>query len=189
MDTSGETYSYETPSWAVGILCLLSVAIAVAFLLGAATWSRWADGAPGIVRWLLVLVGLVFAFAGLKPGNWKPWRYFLADESGLRFPSECPETPRTDWLVVPWSRVGEIRVDRFHDASSGVSIELELTDEEIGRYFRDVGSKKLIFGEKLRDGSGTFRVGYSNRFRNRERAVATLNRLKTAARQAVAPGR
>jgi hypothetical protein len=182
MATSAETYSYETPSWAVITLCMAAVGIAAACLLGAYTWSRWADGAPGIVRWLLVLVGIVFAFAGLKPGNWKPWRYFVADASGLHFPSDCPETANTTWLVVPWSKVGEIRADRFHDRSSGVSMALQLTDEEIRRYFGDVAAKKVIFSEKVREGSNTFRVGYSNLFRDRDRAVAALNRLKASAR-------
>jgi hypothetical protein len=59
--------------------------------------------------------GFIFLFADAMPKNWKPWWYFIADAHGLRFPSQCPQTKKSQWLSVPWDRVGTVKKESFYD--------------------------------------------------------------------------
>jgi len=167
-------YYYETPMWSVTALC--SVAVLLAFLCFAAFhyWAGWAGGAPTVIRWLLLLMGLVFLTAGIRPRHWRPWRYFYADEDG---PSECPETKDTKWLMVPWARIGSIKRRTFYGRYKGPSIELLLKDDEIDPFFTADKLTKRFSGRPALE-NGFFTVGYSNDFINIDHAVRTLNQMK-----------
>ena len=175
---SAERYDYGTPKWAVVMLCAIAIAVSLLCFTGILYWRAWAAQAPIILRWIILLpMGLVFLVAGLKPGNWKAWRYFYADPQGIHFPSECPETGNTQWLSVPWKHVGAIKKEVFYSRYKGPSIELSLQDEEINRFFGDIKLKRLFFDKAARR-DGYFKVGYSNAFMRPDDVVKVLNEFK-----------
>ena len=163
--------------WAVAALCLLAIGFSILCFIAFEHWDRWAGEAPPLLRWFFLLMGAIFLIGGFRPRNWKPWRYFIADRFGIHFPSESPETNITEWLMVPWKRVGDIKKDVFYGGYKGPSIELVLSDEEIDRFFRNDKLTRKIFGRQIRD-KGFFRVGYSNAFQRPEQAVRILNQFK-----------
>lgn len=171
---SGRKYDYETPMWAVAILCSLAV---VFFFLCVIAFTKWLHDEPIFVKWFVLLIGIGFLTAGIRPRNWKPWRYFYADNEGIHFPSECPETKGTTWLLVPWDRVGSIKEDVFYGGHQGLSIELLLQDGEIHRFFRNLKLTKMFFGQEVRE-NGYFNVGYRNAFKSIDTAVSILNEFK-----------
>jgi hypothetical protein len=168
---------YGTHRWAAASLCTLSVVIAVLCFAAFYNWNTWAGQAPALIRWFLLLMGLIFLLSGTMPKNWRPWWYFIADAHGLRFPSQCPQTANTQWLLVPWNRIGTVKKELFYDRFKGPSIELDLQDPEIDRFFRDVQLKKMFFDKALRE-NGFFKVGYSNAFMKVDDVVDTLNKLR-----------
>ena len=170
-------YRYETPLWAVMLLCCVSGIIAIACVFAFFYWHQWANDAPLIIRWFLLVMALCFLIVVFNPKNWKTWRYFYADDVGIQFPSECPETKHTKWLAVPWTHVGEIKKELFFNRSKGPSIELMLSDSEINLFFRDIKSTQ-IFLEKGVAKNGYFKVGYSNIFKSADLAVKILNNYK-----------
>jgi hypothetical protein len=174
-------YRYETPMWIVIILCSVAVSVSMACLLAFNYWDQWAGDAPPFIKWLLLVMSFVFLTAGLRPNNWKPWRYFYADDSGIHFPSECPETKSTEWLTVPWERVGKIRKETFVSRHKGPSIELLISDHEINRFFRDVKLTRAFFNNEISQNE-YFKVGYSNLFQKADRAVRILNEYLNFAR-------
>ena len=170
-------YRYETPPWAARALCLLAFLLATGSAVLAYYWNAWGGNAPAIIRWLLVLMAVVFAAAALNPRHWKAWCYFRADHDGLWFPSECPQTGGTRWLQVPWSSVLGIEAVRFYDRFPGVELTLALRDDAIDTFFRDLKLKNRILGQARENGASGFKVGYSSSFQNTDRAVATLRKL------------
>ena len=172
-----EVYYYETPQWAVVILCSFFLIASAPCFMAFYYWNHWAGDAPILIKWLFFAMWAMFLAVGLMPRNWKPWRYFYADRQGLHFPSECPQTANTMWLQVPWKNVGTIERRTFYGGEKGPSIELILTDEEIDRFFRNDKLARKIFGRKIRD-NGYFRVGYSNAFKRIDKAVRILNELR-----------
>lgn len=170
-------YRYETPIWAVRLLCTFAIAVSIACFAGFFIWVHWAGNAPVVSRWALLLIAVGFLLAGLKQSNWKPWRYFYADDIGIHFPSECPETKDTKWLSVPWVKVGNIQKEHFVSRQVGPTLELLLSKQEIDQYFRDVKLTKLFFGKKPVE-NGYSKVGYSNVFNNPDKAVRVLNEYK-----------
>jgi hypothetical protein len=171
-------YDYEAPIWAVVLLCFSAIAIAFLCFIAVLYWDRWAEEDPIIIRWFLLLIGLGFLIAGIRPRNWKPWRYFYADSDGIHFPSECPDTKGTTWLIVPWERVGNIKKEMFYNRRKGPSIELRLQEEEITKFFHDVKLTKMFFGMNVLE-NGFFKVGYSNAFKSADEAVRILNDFKS----------
>jgi len=175
---SSEKYYYETPMWAVAVLCSIALVLSLLFFTAFHYWDQWGSGGPRIIKWFVFIIGLGFLVAGTRPRNWKPWRYFFADSHGMHFPSECPETKYTQWLLVPWTHVGIIKEEIFLNRYKGPSIELQLKDYEIDRFFRDVRLTKMFFGKPDRE-NGFFKVGYSNAFRDTDNAVRVLNEFKS----------
>ena len=173
-----QRYYYETPMWAVAILSAISVAVSVLFYLAFDNWEKWSGDSPNMLKWLFFAMSIVFFVAGIKPRNWKPWRYFYADKAGIHFPSECPETKNTEWLAVPWSRVGSIQKELFINRYKGPSIELLLDEQEINNFFKDVKLTKMFLGNEVRE-KGYFKVGYSNAFKGTDKAVKILNEYKS----------
>ena len=171
-------YSYETPLWAVAILCGFSIIVAILSFTVFINWEHWSSGYPKILKWLFLIMAIIFFIAGIKPQNWKPWRYFYADKSGIHFPSECPETKNTKWLTIAWSRVGIIKNELFLDRYRGPSIELLLRDDEINGFFTKDRQTKIFFGRDTRE-NGYFKVGYSNAFNNTDKTVRILNEYKS----------
>lgn len=174
---SGEKYYYETPIWAVTILCGIAVVVATLSFMAFNNWEKWNGESPQFLKWLFLVISIVFLVAGIKPGNWKPWRYFYADRTGIHFPSECPATKNTEWLAVPWNRVGCIQKELFINRYKGPSIELSLSDEEIEKYFKDVKFTKMFFGTEESE-SEYIKVGYTNAFKNADKVVSALNEYK-----------
>lgn len=170
-------YRYETPFWAVMLLYSVSGIAAIVCIFAFFYWYHWANDAPLIIRWFLLIIALCFLVVTINPKNWKPWRYFYADDVGIHFPSECPETKNTEWLTVPWSQVGEIKKELFFNRNKGPSIELMLSDIEINIFFRDLKLTK-IFVEKNVAKNGYFKVGYSNVFKSTDATVKALNDYK-----------
>lgn len=177
LNTLSHDYDYETPVWAVVLLSVLSLVFGLVAFWGFSCWAECAGDSPQFIKWLFLAISLVFLAAGIRPGNWRPWKYFYADKAGMHFPSECPATRDTDWLTVPWSRVGSIKVGVFANRTKGPSIELRLTDQEIERYFNDIRMTKMFLSGEVRN-NGYFQVGYSTVFKNADKAVAILNELK-----------
>ena len=171
-------YFYEAPIWVVAILCSFAVVVSVACFMMFWNWQQWNSVEPQIIRWLFLVMALGFLVAGIKPTNWKRWRYFYADDAGIHFPSECPETKDTEWLIVPWKQVGEIKKDVFYSRYKGPSIELLLSDDEITRFFRGLRLTKMFLAEDIVQ-NGYFTVGYSNAFKSADNAVRTLNEYKS----------
>ena len=163
--------------WAVAMLCSVAIVLSFLCLIAFHYWAWWANEEPIVIRWLLLLIGLGFLTAGIRPGNWKPWRYFYADNNGIHFPSECPEKKDTKWLLVPWRHVGSIKKEVFYGRHKGPSIELLLQDDEINRFFRDVKLAKMFFGREVQE-NGFFKVGYSNAFKSIDHAIRVMNELK-----------
>ena len=176
-------YSYETPRWAVIFLCVVSIAISLLCFTGFYGYRMWASEAPTLLKWLILLIGMGFLIVAIRPRNWRPWRYFVADAQGIRFPSECPETENTQWLLVPWQRIGNISKEVFYDRFKGPSIALILSDEEIETFFRDIKLKKKFFNRQADEG-GYFKVGYSNAFIRADKAVKILSEYKAHADKA-----
>lgn len=175
-----QLYQYETPIWAVRSLCVFAITVSIACLFGFIYWFEWAGATPLAIRWLFFAIAMVFLLAGLKPRNWKAWRYFYADSSGVHFPSECPETEATHWLSVPWNEVGKIQKERFVNRYVGPTLELSISEQEIDSYFCDVKLKKQFFN-RIPVENGYFKVGYSNAFKNPDNAVKVLNAFKNNA--------
>lgn len=175
-----EKYYYETPMWAVALLCLGAILLSFLFVGAFYYWERWFSNEPNIIRWFFLFIGSAFLIAGVRPRNWKPWRYFFADNDGLHFPSECPETKNTKWLLVTWNRVGCIKKEVFYSHHKGPSIELQLQSDEINLFFRDIKSVKIFFDEKTQE-NGFFKVGYSNAFKNADHTAKILNEFKRKA--------
>ena len=180
MKNTKERYNYEIPIWAVAALCFAALAVSLLSFAGFYYWHLWAGEAPIFFKWFLFLMGSVFLVIGIKPNNWKPWRYFYADIQGIHFPSKCPETRDTKWLLVPWERVGAIKKEKFVDLTIGPSIELKLSEDEINQFFRNLKLTKMSFGHAVRE-DGYFKVGYSNAFKNVDNAVRILNDFRKRA--------
>lgn len=174
---SEKKYYYETPMWAVVILCSVAALVAITCFMAFYYWVEWADEEPIAIKWLLLIIGLGFLIVAIRPGNWQPWRYFYADSAGIHFPSECPQTKNTTWLLVPWNHVGNIRREVFLGRSKGPSIELQLQDDEIDRFFHNDKLAKKFFGREVRK-NGFFKVGYSNAFKSIDDTVRILNEFK-----------
>jgi hypothetical protein len=177
MKTEKSEYCYGTPRWAAVSLGTLSIVVALLCVAAFYSWRLWAAQAPVLIRWFLLFMGFIFLLSGASPKNWRPWWYFTADAHGLRFPSQCPQTGNTQWLLVPWNRVGTVKKELFYDRFKGPSIELDLQDSEIDRFFRDVKLKKMFFDKAPRE-NGFFKVGYSNAFMKTDGVVGALNELK-----------
>ena len=118
-----------------------------------------------------------FLAAGMRPRNWQQWTYFTASAEGLAFPSDVPLTKSSTWLIVPWNRVGEIKVSRFIRNTKGPSIEVLISENEKDKYFPEKRVMENIFGNPANDINYTV-VGYSNAFINKERTVRIINELK-----------
>jgi len=103
--------------------------------------------------------------------------YFAATQEGLIFPSHVPLKKHSTWLVIPWDRVGEIKLTRFLGGTRGPSLEILISPEEKQRYFPEKRIMENVFGNPASDKNYTA-VGYSTGFINKERAVKTLNDVK-----------
>ena len=174
-----EHYTYETPQWAVRLLLMVCASVSIAGFSLFYNFSAFAEGETPALRWLMLILSVGFALVVVRPRNWRPWIYFHADKEGMHFPSECPTTYKTEWLIVPWQRVGEIKQSRFINHAKGVSIELQLSREETEKFFNEVKLTHDLLGlENVKE--GFFGVGYTNAFQAPSKAVSTLNRLKAA---------
>jgi len=174
-------YRYETPRWVVVALSLLALVLGAGLFAVLFVWGEWDSADPLPVRLLLVAMAVVFTFAGLRPGNWRAWLYFYADETGLHFPSDCPLKSSSTWLHVPWERVGDAWATQFINRRKGIALALALDKTEIDRYFRNAQSTKRILG-RIEPREGYFSVGYSNAFQRPGTVVRTLDRLKQGPR-------
>ena len=171
---SGGKYYYQTPFWAVVTLLSLTIIFAILCFV---IFFNWPNDDPVLVKWIVLIIGLVTLSAGFRPLNWQAWIYFYADDEGIHFPSKCPKTKDATWLLVPWVNVGSIKNDLFYGRKKGISIELVLKDIEIEHYFRNLKLTKVIFGQEVRE-NGFFTVGYSNLFNRIDTAVNVLNEFK-----------
>lgn len=171
---------FGTPLAASRALCVLALAAAV--LSGTAwwTWSRWAGDSPDGLRWLFPAMALVFGAAGLRPRNWSEWRQFVAGEAGIRFPSDCPQGPRSTWLSVPWNRIEEVRVARSAEGHRGVEMVLRLSREEVAGTFRAVELAQRLLGRRS-EGEGTLTVRFESAFHRPGDVVARLEERRRAA--------
>lgn len=160
------------------MLSIFSLVLSLLCFIGVYFWGDWAAQSPIIIRLLLLAMGLVFLSSSISLANQKSWRYFYADKSGIHFPDECPETKSTRWLDVPWEHVGTIKKETFLSRTKGLSIELQLEENEANKYFRDIKLAKLLLGHVDRE-SGYFKVGYSNNVFNRlDDTISILNDFK-----------
>jgi len=140
-------------------------------------WDSLARQEPAGIRWLVLIIGLGFLGAGVRPRNWKPWKYFSADKQGMQFPSECPQTANTRWLRVPWERIGTLKEEVLANGSKGMSVELRIEDSEISEFFGSDRLAKKLSGRQLRE-NGYLKIGYSNAFQRTGDAVRALNDLR-----------
>ena len=163
--------------WAVALLCCIAIGFSALCFIGVYQWNQGAGDDPVFLKWFLFLLGCVFFIVGVKPANWKPWRFFFADKEGIHFPSRCPETSNTEWLVVPWAHVGEVKEEIFKGRYKGLSIELLLQDDQINRFFHDIRLTRIYLGYPVREG-GYFKVGYINPFESTHEVVDALNYFK-----------
>lgn len=168
---------YGTPLWAVRILMLICIIFATLFGLAGFHYDTWAPNDPAALQYFFYVLCVAFASAALRPRNWQRWTYFIASHKGIAFPSEVPESRSTTWLVVPWSRVGEIKESRLVGNKTGPALEIMISAEDQEKYFPEKRIMENIFGNAISRPEYTV-VGYSNLFIKQARAVNTLNRLK-----------
>lgn len=171
-----EEYYYETPMWAVRLLCLVAIVISVLCLFSFVYLLGHDAGKDLALKVVLFAMAIGFGIAGGKPRNWQPWVYFYADSNGLHFPSNCPANSKTKWLNVPWKHIGEIKKQKMYKGSTGVSLELLMNPDEIDQFFKDVKLTQSILGGKR--SAPYFTVGYSNSFKDTDQAVKILNSMK-----------
>jgi hypothetical protein len=170
---------YGTPLWAVRLVLLICLICAVLFLAAGFNFEIWIENESVLYKYFLYLLGLAFLSANLRPRNWQKWTYFVATAEGIEFPSDIPLANKSTWLLVPWSKVGEIKVSRFVGNKAGPAIEILISEEEQEKYFPGNRIMGHIFNTPQRSGNYTL-VGYSNIFLNKERIVKRLNYIKDA---------
>lgn len=168
---------YSTPMWAARGLLLFCLAVACLFLYLGWNLKHLAPNDPQAFKYFFYFLGLAFLSAALRPLNWQPWIHFRASAEGLAFPADVPLRRNSEWLLVPWSRVGEIRLARLLNNASGISLELQLSDEEKDAYFPSKRILEDLFGNTATT-PGYTTVGYANMFFNRQRAVEMLKQMK-----------
>ncbi len=79
----------------------------------------------------------------------RPGDIFYADSNGIYFPNEYPETRNTEWLLVPWEKIGRIKKEKFTNLTEGPTIEIRLNDSDINQYFRNVKlTNQLLSGNR-----------------------------------------
>ena len=173
---SYERYYYETPKWAVRLLCLLALVISLLCFFSFIYLIGHDSGKDLYLKVTLFAMAIGFAVAGGKPRNWRPWVYFYADSKGFHFPSNCPANSKTKWLNVPWKNIGGIKKSKLSGGATGVLLELLINSEEIDQFFKDVKITQSIYGSKST--APYFTVGYANSFKNTDQAVEILNSMK-----------
>ncbi len=179
MPLSGnEKYSYEIPLWGIRLLLIFCIFLSIGSGFLFYHFENWAGDAPIFIKWFILVVSLVFLTIAIQPKKWRPWVYFFVDKEGIYFPSECPTTNNTKWLNIAWSNIGNIKKEKFFDRTTGISVEIIVSQSEIDEYFRSVAMANKILGiNQVRD--GFFSIGYSNAFQNPQKTEKILNALKS----------
>ena len=168
---------YGTPLWAVRIMLIVSIILSGLFFTMAYSYDSWATNNPAFIKYFIYVLSISFLAAGVRPRNWQQWTYFAATKEGLVFPSDVPLRKHSTWLLVPWDRVGEIKITRFLGGTRGPSIEILIGPEEKQRYFPEKRIMENVFGNPASNKRYTV-VGYSTGFINKEHAVKLLNEIK-----------
>ena len=168
---------YGTPLWAVLLLMFVCLAFACGLVVVALNYEQWMANDPIFFKYLFYVMAAVFFMIGLKPGNWKPWTYFIATADGLHFPSSIPQTSSSDWLLVPWYSIGSIEVVNFIGHSTGPSMEIKIPDQDRDRFFPTNSAAHKFFNTQTSH-PDFIQIGYSNAFCAKERVVKRLNELK-----------
>ncbi|HKJ22005.1 MAG TPA: hypothetical protein VKA13_02870 [Gammaproteobacteria bacterium] len=165
--------------WAVRILGVVALTVSILCTFSFSYLLRHDAGQDLPLKLMMLAMAIGFGIAGGKPRNWQPWVYFYADSAGLHFPTDCPPKSTTKWLAVPWKNVGEIAEAQLYsqNRSTGVSLALMISSDEIDRFFRNEKLAQSILGGGSSSGP-YFTVGYKNSFKDTEEAVRALNSMK-----------
>ncbi|MBU2955001.1 hypothetical protein [Marinobacter sp. F3R08] len=171
-------FKYETPPWGARLICFSYFIVSFCMLIAFYTYNNWSGNSPVIFKYVFLMLGLVFLVPALKPGNWKGWVYFSADNNGLSFPASFNESKNKLSLGVPWENVGIIKSETLYGNVRGISIELKISKDDIESHFGEVDrtNKFLGFDQKRGD---YFVVAYANNaFQRVSSVVDSLNAIK-----------
>jgi hypothetical protein len=139
-------FKYETPAWGAKLICFFYMLVSVVFFIAFSTYEDWSANSPWLLKYVFLIVGLIFLLVPLNPKNWKGWVYFTADDYGIHFPSSYSPSDELTFLDVKWKNVGNINKEQIYGGIYGVSIELKISQSEIDSYFSNVTSANKILG-------------------------------------------
>lgn len=138
------------------------------------------DDAPGALRPVLLVAGLLLVALGLLPRLRRSnWTQFFASTEGLFLPGDALPEEHTSWLFVPWNNVLEIHVETLRGQRSGVLFELRLSEPQVERYLR-AHQRRLAFARQPAPAE-RFPIGFSSPFLDAPRAARTMRELRAAA--------
>ncbi len=170
-------FNYETPPWGAKLICAVFFCVSVFLFSIYYNFEAWLGSSTPFIKFFILILSIVFLLVVLKPSNRKGWVYFSANDNGLYFPLNCQEVDSSQ-LHVPWSKVGTIKKETLYHRTHGITIELQLSDDEVNFYFKDLKIVNKILGFNFKR-NGFYVIGYSNNaFQKRSQVVHTLNEIK-----------
>ncbi len=173
-------FKYETPAWGAKLICLAYFLVSAGFWIAYGTYERWAGNAPWVFKYAFLILGLVFLLVLSKPTNWKGWVYFTADDHGIHLPSSPSPSEEPTFLNVSWNNVGNIKREKLYGGVYGVSIELKMSQREIGEHFSNVARESKVLGFNQMRGE-YFVIAYANNaFQKPDAVVNQLLDIKGA---------
>lgn len=115
-------------------------------LFAFSTYGSWAGNSPVFLKYIFVILGLLFLLPVLKPTNWHGFVYFTADNNGLNFPTSFNEANNKSTLCVAWKDVGLIKSENLYSQVKGVSIELNISQTDINSHFENAALTNKLLG-------------------------------------------
>ena len=168
------TYSYSHPLWAHHLIRTVFFVVGLLFGFLAHHYDTLFDEGPAFLEYFLWILCGAFMLFLFHPSNRRPQPEFTADARGLLF----PDRGSVESLFVPWEHVGKIEIGLVDAEWDGITIELDLPDEEITRYFRTIELTRKFHLLPVRNEDNYLVVGFANMFINRKKCVGILNEMK-----------
>ena len=173
-------FKYETPPWGAKLVCSIYILISGVFLVAYDTYGSWAGNSPWALKYVFLILGLVFLLISLNPKNWKGWVYFIADDNGIHFPSTPSRSEAPKFLDVKWENVGNIKQEKLYGGVYGISIELKISQRDVDMHFSRVARANKILGFNQMRGE-YFVIAYANNaFQKLPAVVSKLLDMKDA---------
>jgi hypothetical protein len=139
----GDAYAVRAPRWLTYLLRIFSVLFA--FVAGAGL-VRNGVAMPDWVRITCAILMIAFLFMAISKRGWSRLSnepFFIADASGMYFPSVRRfelNGPQSRWLLIPWSNISSIRVDRAitsEGRSACAAFDVVATAKEVEEFLFD----------------------------------------------------